>query len=140
MLVLLELLIDGTLVSHNGLVVPGFAYANDISLDEMRLGVRTETSYVNQSSVTIEMKPGFGCFRVVKSVKELRPHALPAGSKFPVKVSWALRGTATVDEYPGWTPFGTVNADNRSGVGVFEVISGEKSNFPGTFPSAKSLF
>lgn len=125
--------------SDNGKIIPGTEYVNGVSLDEVTEEVTRKISYINSSSVTIEMAPGYGTFKITKRVSGSKAAELPTKAQFPVTVKWTLPADATVGTYPNWKAPDGAKQDQHQGISIFNVVLGAIVPFPGTFPAGTQI-
>nr|WP_283251280.1 MULTISPECIES: DUF5979 domain-containing protein [unclassified Actinomyces] len=121
----------------NGLAVPGFEYKNEVSIAGTTMKTEGKRTFANSFSITVEMKPGLGTFRVFKTVKGDGANQVGAGATFPVTVNYELpEGTTAADfkDSLSWTAPGTLNADQRTGTVTFNAELGTPTPFKDLFP------
>lgn len=86
----------------NGLVQPGFNYENTATLVGSNQKATKTIAYSDSFVITIEMKDGFGSFKVAKFLTGDGAGMLPAETEYTVNATWTLPDGKTTADYPGW--------------------------------------
>nr|WP_300339235.1 DUF5979 domain-containing protein [Actinomyces sp.] len=120
--------------SATGKAVPGFVYRNSVSLKGTALTSQTSKSFVESFGISVQMRLGYGSFKVSKYVDGEGASRVAPGTTFPLTVRYELPKGATRADYPEWDPPGTLNADQRTGTASFSAVLGQMNTFTGPTP------
>ncbi len=119
--------------------IPGIRYSNTATVPGTTMRAYSERTLTESFGITVNLDPGFGGFKAVKSVGGAGSHLVAAGTRFPVTATYTLPAGRTVDSYPGWTAPGTVNADRTGGTFTYDVVMGANSPWNGQLPTGTSV-
>lgn len=130
-------IVDGSGAPQNP--VAGVRYTNTVSLDGTSASAVGERWLTAAFGIVVSYDPGFGGFKVVKSVGGDGVTRVAAATAFPVTATYTLPTGRTVDDYAGWTPPGTVNATRTGGTFTYDVILGANSAWNGSLPQGTQV-
>lgn len=130
--------------SATGKVMAGFVYHNSVTLKGTVLSAQTSKSFVGSFGISVQMKLGYGTFKVSKYIAGGGASQVAPGTSFPLTVRYELPKGATRADYPEWDPPGTLNADQRTGTATFDAVLGQMNTFTGptppvTFPKGTTI-
>ncbi len=114
--------------------VVGVRYTNTARLDGTTVSASGERVLAESFGITVSYQPGFGGFRVVKTLGGDGITQVPAQTTFPVTGSYTLPAGTTADDYPGWTPPGTLNPGRTGGTFSYRVKLGGSAPWGGSLP------
>lgn len=119
-----------------GKALPGFTYANEVSLPAANLDRQASTSFAQSFDSEVTLGLGGGGLAVTKRVEADAAAQIPADAAYTVEVDYTLPNGLTVDDYPGWTPPGTVKADRTGGTLTVEVTADLRTVIVGQTPES----
>lgn len=130
--------------SATGKAMAGFVYHNSVTLKGTVLSAQTSKSFVESFGISVQMKLGYGTFKVSKYIAGGAASQVAPGTSFPLTVRYELPKGATRADYPEWDPPGTLNADQRTGAATFDAVLGQMNTFTGppppvTFPKGTTI-
>ncbi|MDY3677605.1 MAG: DUF5979 domain-containing protein [Actinomyces urogenitalis] len=130
--------------SVTGKAMAGFVYHNSVTLKGTVLSAQTSKSFVESFGISVQMKLGYGTFKVSKYIAGGGASQVAPGTSFPLTVRYELPKGATRADYPEWDPPGTLNADQRTGTATFDAVLGQMNTFTGptppvTFPKGTTI-
>lgn len=124
-----------------GTALPGVEYTNTISIngtDHTKVGMR---SYDDTARLSVRMKDGYGAVAILKGVRGAAAARVPAGSTFPVTLTYTLPEGKTPQDLPGWAPEIDPNLDPTANSGTIVVNAkvGVWTNYDYLFPEGTTI-
>lgn len=112
----------------------GVRYTNTARLDGTDAVASAERVLTESFGIQVTYQPGYGGFRVIKTLGGTGASQIPNTTGFPVTATYTLPANTTVDSYPGWTPPGTLNPTRTGGTFTYQVKPGGNTPWNGSLP------